>query len=600
MMKKPRKLIWNLYPSYLLIVLIALLTVVLYTSTSVERLYLERTAQQLEAHARLVRKLVEFNGVAGDGGEESETSATDVDAFCKTVGQELDTRITIILASGLVIGDSEEDPARMDNHANRPEIRAALSEQIGTSTRYSHTLDQDMMYVAIPAKHGDDVWGVVRASTSVAAIRHILNALYWKIAMVGIGVSLLTALVSFIVSYRISRPLEAIKQGAIRFADGDLKHRLHISGSQEINTLADAMNRMASQLDERLDTVMKQRRELESMLSSMVEAVLVIDPEGRIIRGNQAAGRLFGFQTDGIETRNIQEIIRNVDVQRFLRITLASHTPVEDVIVLNGGKEQFLRAHGTLLHTTTGETTGALLVFHNITRLKQLENMRRDFVANVSHELKTPIASISGFVETLQDGALNEPENAGRFLDIIARNAKRLNAIIGDLLALSKIEQEEEHGQLQLIRKSMRPILESAVMACGKKAQDKQVVIELLCSNALNANVNADLLEQAVINLLDNAIKYSEPHGIVTIRATQAAPEVMIIVEDSGCGIPREHLPRLFERFYRVDKARSRKLGGTGLGLAIAKHIVHAHQGNISVDSVPGKGSTFSIMLPMA
>lgn len=600
-MNKQRKLIWYLYPSYVLIVVIALVTVLLYTSTWLKQFYSQRTEQQLEAHARLFRTLLEEKVMADSSSvpEDQRMNDADVDGLCKTVGEQLTTRITVILASGRVIGDSMENPANMDNHANRPEIRAALAEQIGKSIRYSATLEREMMYVAIPAKHDGKVWGVVRASTSVAAIVDMLNSMYRKSAVGGIIVSLAAAMISFFVAYRINKPIADITQGAMRFADGELHHRLYVSGSQEITTLARAMNRMASQLNERIDTVTRQRSELEAMLGSMIEAVVVVDPEERILRCNQAAGRLFGFTVKTAEHRHIQEIIRNIDIQRFVKKTLAGHAPVEDVIVLNSGNEQFLRTHGTLLRTTTGQTTGAVLVFHNITRLKQLENMRREFVANVSHELKTPITSISGFVETLQGGAINEPENATRFLDIIARNARRLNAIIEDLLSLSKIEQEEEQGHILLIQKPVKPILETAVLVCGKKAQDKQVAIELRCDDPIKANVNADLLEQAVINLLDNAIKYSESHSIVTVRATQSEAEVVIAVEDSGCGIPRHHLPRLFERFYRVDKARSRKIGGTGLGLAIVKHIVHAHQGVVTVDSTPGKGSTFSIKLPI-
>ncbi len=608
-MNKHKKLIWHLYPSYVLIVVTALCTILLYTSTSLKQLYLQRTEQQLEAHARLFRKLLEGNfTLASPQGhlsssfsaqENRERNAAEVDVFCKTVGEQLATRITVILTSGRVIGDSLENPANMDNHADRPEIRTALTEQIGKSIRYSYTLEKEMMYVAIPAKNDEEVWGVVRASTSVAAIHHMLNSMYKKSAIGGIIVSLLAAVISLWVSYHINKPIAELTRGAMRFAEGELHHRLHVSGSQEITTLAEGMNQMASQLNERIDTVTRQRGELEAVLGSMIEAVVVVDHEERILRCNQAASRLFGCRAKAAEGRNIQEMIRNIDIQRFVKTTLASHVPIEDVIVLNSGNEQFLRAHGTLLHTPAGHPIGAVLVFHNITRLKQLENMRREFVANVSHELKTPITSISGFVETLQDGAINEPDNAIRFLNIIARNAKRLNSIIEDLLALSKIEQEEEKRQIPFIRKPLKPILETAVMVCSQKVQDKNLTIELLCNNSIEANVNPDLLEQAVINLLDNAIKYSESHSTVTVRATRSDSDVMIAVEDAGCGIPHEHLPRLFERFYRVDKARSRQLGGTGLGLAIVKHIVQAHQGTITVESTPGKGSTFSIKLPV-
>ncbi len=608
-MNTRRKLIWQIYPSYLIIIVIALSTMLIYTSTSLKQFYLQRVEQQLESHARLFQTLLTeqvmtddlkrvLASSAGASHEAFRNNFPELNALCETVGQAFETRISLILSSGQVIGDSMENPANMDNHANRPEIRAALSGQIGVSTRYSCTLDKDMMYVSIPVKHENQIWGVVRASTSVTTIQQILNVLSKKIVSGGLLVSLFAAIISFAVSYRINRPLEEIRQGAVRFANGDLSHRLYVSGSQEISTLAEAMNRMASQLDERIETVTRQHSELEAVLSSMIEAVIVVDQEEHIVRCNHAAGRLFGFHGATVAQRHIQEVIRNVNIHRFVKTTLANHAPVEEVIVLHTGNERFLRAHGTLLRVAEGRMTGVLLVFHDITRLKELENMRRDFVANVSHELKTPITSINGFVETLQDGAINDPENASRFLGIIARNAKRLNSIIEDLLALSKIEQEEGKGQLLLRRDNITHVLETAAAACEKKAQEKGIRIEVSSDAPLMANMNADLLEQAVINLLDNAIKYSNPQGRISVQAAQAEEEIVITVKDSGCGIPAEHLPRLFERFYRVDKARSRKLGGTGLGLAIVKHIVQAHSGTVAVESLPGKGSLFTIKLP--
>jgi two-component system phosphate regulon sensor histidine kinase PhoR len=607
-MKTKRKLIWHIYPSYLLIIVAALVAVGVYISTTLERFYVQETQHQLEVHAYLFRMLFEeqftfdfriFDKFSMDfNADESKKIVSDVDSLCKTVGKYLAARVTVILASGVVIGDSMENPATMDNHADRPEVRMALSEQIGTSRRYSYTVEKDMLYIAIPVKSGDHILGVVRVSAPVTAIQHTLNRIYKKIALGGIVAALIAAIISFLMSYRINTPLEEMKQGALRFANGNLTHKLHIEGSQEITLLAETMNQMASQLHERIETVTEQRNELETMLSSMVEAVVVIDSEGRIVRCNQAAGRLFRFTPEAVKNRNIREVIRNADVHRFVKTTLTSDTPIEAVVVMNSGNEQFLRAHGTLLRTATRQTTGALLVFHDITRLKQLENIRRDFVANVSHELKTPITSIKGFVETLRDGAINDLENALKFLDIIARNANRLNAIIEDLLSLSKIEQEEEKGQLPLLRENIKDVLQTAVMVCESKAQDKNITVNLHCPDQLDAQINAELIEQAVVNLLDNAIKYSEPQSTINVSAEQRDEEVVVMVQDFGCGIPNVHLPRLFERFYRVDKARSRNLGGTGLGLAIVKHIVNAHHGRIVVESTPGKGSTFSLVLP--
>jgi two-component system phosphate regulon sensor histidine kinase PhoR len=604
-MKTTRKLIWYIYPSFLVISLVALVLVGVYSSATFTRFYEQETQHQLEVYAVLFRMLLEqrfaadFETLADQETDvPSDQTRSDVDALCKTAGQSLQARVTVILASGLVIGDSMEDPHKMDNHADRPEVQAALSQHIGTATRYSYTIKANMLYVAIPVKHRDRMFGVVRVSAPVTAIHHVLNNIYTRIVVGGLVVALITALVSLLVSYWINLPLEEMKQGALRFANGDFTHQLRPQGSQEIMLLAETMNQVALQLHERIATITEQRNELETMLSSMIEAVVVIDPEGRIVRCNQAAGKLFRINPEMVKNRAIQEVIRHADIQRFITATLNSDTPIEEVVMLDSGNEQFLRAHGTLLSNGTRQPTGALLVFHDITRLKQLENIRRDFVANVSHELKTPITSIKGFVETLRDGAINDPDNATKFLDIIVKNANRLNSIIEDLLSLSKIEQDEEKGQIVLRRERLNDVLKTAVMVCGTKAQDKQITINLDCPEELYAKINGELIEQAVINLLDNAIKYSEPRKMVNVRAEHREAELVVSVEDFGCGIPNEHIPRLFERFYRVDKARSRNMGGTGLGLAIVKHIVNAHHGRITVESTPGQGSTFSLILP--
>jgi two-component system phosphate regulon sensor histidine kinase PhoR len=261
----------------------------------------------------------------------------------------------------------------------------------------------------------------------------------------------------------------------------------------------------------------------------------------------------------------------------------------------------YLQAHGTFIKDHDGKSFGALIVLNDITQMKRLENIRRDFVANVSHELKTPITSIIGFVETLSQGAIDDKENAGRFLEIIARHADRLNAIIEDLLLLSRIEghEEDDSGVVKEASK-IKSILSSALLICEPKASTKNIHLALQSPDEIKADVNAPLLEQAVINLVDNAIKYSEEGSHVRVEASAEGEEILIRVIDDGCGIPEEHIPRLFERFYRVDKARSRNLGGTGLGLAIVKHIVNAHGGIIEVESIPQKGSTFTIRIPIS
>ncbi len=327
--------------------------------------------------------------------------------------------------------------------------------------------------------------------------------------------------------------------------------------------------------------------------------MLAVDTEERILRLNRAAAQLIDVTPETAQGRRIREVVRKTDLQRFVARSLKSREPVEgDIVLRYNDRELFLQAHGTLLRDAQGYDIGALVVLNDVTSQRRLENVRRDFVANVSHELKTPITAIKGSVETLLGGAVENPEDAERFLGIVARQADRLNAIIDDLLALSRIEQGVDEGGVALSGGRLRKVLESAIADCGMSARDKGVRIELACAEDLRARINAPLLEQAVVNLLTNAIKYSGSEGKVRVEAEPRTGGVMIKVQDWGCGIQKEHLPRLFERFYRVDKARSRRLGGTGLGLAIVKHIVQAHGGEVLVSSAPGQGSVFTIVLP--
>jgi two-component system phosphate regulon sensor histidine kinase PhoR len=367
---------------------------------------------------------------------------------------------------------------------------------------------------------------------------------------------------------------------------------------EELAGLSETMNQMAGELQERINTITAQRNELEAVLSSMVEGVLAVDMEERIISMNDAAAEIFHCDPSEAEGRSIQEVVRHPDLQKFVGDALSSETPVEKDVVLYAAEEQILNGLGTALRDAQGKRGGALIVLNDVTQLRRLETIRRDFVANVSHEIKTPITAIKGFVETLRDGAAKNHKDAERFLEIIDKHVDRLEAIIEDLLSLSRIERQAEREEILLQEGAIKDVLQTAIQVCQVKAAPKHIRLDLSCEEGLTAKINPALLEQAVVNLLDNAIKYSDAESAVTVAATTQDHEVMIAVVDHGSGIEKRHLDRLFERFYRVDRARSRKLGGTGLGLAIVKHIIQAHGGRVSVESQPGKGSTFTLHLP--
>jgi len=330
----------------------------------------------------------------------------------------------------------------------------------------------------------------------------------------------------------------------------------------------------------------------------MVEGVLALDTHERVLTMNQAAAKLLDFALDESQGRSIQEVVRNTDLQRFIGKVLLNSEPVEDDIILYNGEEKFIQVHGTILRDVKNRAIGALIVLNDVTRLRRLENVRREFVANVSHELKTPITAIQGFVETLLDGAIGDPKDARRFLEIIRKQVDRLNAIIEDLLSLSRIEKQAEQDEIILKKSRIRDVLEASIQICEIKSASKKIHINLICPADLYLKINALLLEQAVTNLVDNAIKYSDQGGTVHIEALQSDAEIVIRVRDQGCGIEKELIARVFERFYSVNKGKSGKLNGTGLGLAIVKHVAQAHGGYAAAESTPGEGSVFSIHLP--
>ena len=590
-MAKKRQLLWQLYPSYVLITVISLVAVTWYASSSLRHFFLERAGADLEARAyffesRIMEHLDPLDEKA-------------VDSLCKQIGNRASTRITVILPSGKVIGDTEKDPAGMDNHVDRPEIIGALTGSFGKSTRYSRTLDKDMMYVGIPLRRNGQIAAVIRTSVPVNAIDETIKNIQIKIALGGLIIAIFAAALSLLVSRRLTLPIEQIRRWAESIARGEFQFRPPDAGSEEIEALSEAMNRMAVELQDRIDTVMRQRNEMEAVLSSMVEGVIAVDTEERIISMNHAAAGMFRCDPSEAQGRSIQEVVRNTFLHHFLKETLSSQEPVEKDIVLSSGVERFLNAHGTVLRDSEGNQIGALIVLNDVTRIRSLENIRREFVANVSHEIKTPITAIKGFVETLRDGAVKNTEDTERFLGIIDRHVDRLEAIIEDLLRLSRIEQEAEREEIVLSEGRIREVLENAIRACDLKAVARKIRIKLSCDEDIAVKINPPLLEQAVVNLLDNAIKYSDEDSVIQVEVEQADKEIIISVHDQGCGIEKEHLQRLFERFYRVDKARSRQLGGTGLGLAIVKHITQAHRGRVSVNSALGKGSTFAIHLPV-
>ena len=590
-MKTRKRLIYQLFPSYLLITLISLVAVSWYALSFTRDFFLERTQMDLEVSGRMLEKQITRL--------LSPLDAPAIDQLCKDAAGDTVNRVTVILPNGRVVGDSEEMPDRMESHLDRVEIREAYRGGVGASVRYSDTLQKNMMYVALPLFVNNQLSGVLRTSIAVTAVDDRIGVIRVRLFIGALLIALLASGVSWFVSKRITIPIERMRDGAERFATGDLLHRLEAPDTAEFSALAESMNQMAGQLQQRMDEITNQRKKTESILTSMREGIIATDMDQQVISINPAAAQMFGVPMTADDGRNILEIIRNHDFQELMNQCMSSGENLERDIVYHQGGERIFSVHCTPLVDAVYKRIGALVVISDVTQLRRLENMRRDFAASVSHEIKTPLTAIKGFVETLVTGRLDDAEETHRFLEIIDRHVNRLAAIIEDLMQLSRIERDDEIQQIGLEDCRVVDVLNTAVGLCSDAIQEKNIDVQIACDDELSGCFDAMLLEQAAVNLLDNAIKYSPENSTIRIEASNTNGEVQIRLQDQGMGIAKKHLPRLFERFYRVDKARSRKLGGTGLGLAIVKHIAQAHGGRVSVESELEKGSTFTLHLPV-
>lgn len=585
---KHQRFVWHLYPAFLLLMTAVFLVCGFFLTHTLRDFHYQQTSQNLSARARLVEAAIQNSFY--------QLSATELNRQITFLGQSSDTRITLIAPDGRVLADSHENITQMDNHAQRPEVEAAKKNGYGVSVRFSRSLGLTMVYAAKPLVVAQQQVGIIRIAKPLSDVEQNLRRILWSLVLGGLGLAVLLAPVCWLISRRLSRPIEAMTLAAQRYAHGDFEGPLPQHGPQETLCLSEAMKHMAADLAERIEREKKQRGEIEAILVSMVEGIVAVDYAERMIQLNRAAADFFDVDDRSVQGRLVEEVIRPAEIQAFIRRALDLNEPIEEELIVSAPDKRYLHVMATPLLDGSGEKIGSLVVLHDLTRLRQLEAVRRDFVANVSHELKTPITAIRGAVETLLEDV--DDATMVNFLRIIMKQGERLGALVDDLLELSRIEQGQEKGY-ELRRCPLIQVVNNAQAACENLLREQQIHLRIEVDAQLVVPINAHLLEQAVINLLTNAIKYSAPGQEVSIRAKVQAGLAILQVEDSGCGIEAQHLPRLFERFYRVDRARSRKLGGTGLGLAIVKHAVQAHRGEIEVQSTPGKGTVFSIILPL-
>lgn len=526
----------------------------------------------------------------------------DLDQFCKAAAAR-ETRITIITHSGLVLGDSQADITALNNHGDRPEVRQVLQGTPGYSVRHSASLGYRLMYVAVPLSYHDSHL-ILRTSRSIATMDQLLSRVIRTLQLLSLIFFVLAIYLAISAGQWIRKPLQHLVQVATRLSAGDLEARAAVDFPREFQTLGNILNTMAERLEWRIKTVRRQRDEYQSVLTGMSEAVVVLDGSLKILETNPAAERVFLKHREEMISRPLMELARNTEIQRFAETTLSSEEAQRGEVTLyqgeGGERELFFQIHGASLPVREDieRQARAVLVFTDVTGIKQSAKVRKDFVSNVSHELKTPITSIKGFVETLQDGAMEDPELLGRFLGIIGKQAENMHAIIEDLLQLSRLDEETLGSSESIVQ--LDDVVQLALARMEETFRERQFELESEIVKPLWVCGNPGLLEQAVFNILDNAVKYSEADSIISLSIELDNTFALIHIRDQGLGIPEDDLPRIFERFYRVDKARSRETGGTGLGLSIVKHIMRVHGGEIEVESRLGRGSVFTLRIPLA
>jgi len=531
-------------------------------------------------------------------------SADDLRAFALRAARPTGARISVIAADGRVLGDSEvavEDLPRVENHAARPEVRTALAGRVGRHRRTSATIGVSLLYVAVPIVDGGRAVGVMRVALPLTAVTSSYAEIH-RVMLAGGFVALVVACgIGLFVARRVTKPVVQMQSIARRMSEGDFTVRAPIRSPDEIGALGRALNGLAARLRENIHDLGHEQAKATAILDGMIEGVIAVDGRDIILMMNERARSMFGLDATRGERKPFLEVIRNTDLHEVFRESRAAGegSVAHRELRLASLVERRVQVNAVPLRLGADEV-GVVMVLHDVTELRRLEQVRTEFVANVSHELRTPLTAIQGYLETLLSGALEERQNARRFLEIVFRHTERLGRLLNDLTDLSNIELGRV--ALKLAPTRLDEVVDTVLAIMGPKAVSGRVGLSSRLSPDLPSMLaDRDRLVQVVLNLVDNAVKYTPEGGRVTVQArTVAEGQVEIDVTDTGIGIPPIDLPRITERFYRVDKARSRELGGTGLGLAIVKHLVFAHGGQLRIESEPGRGTTVHVTLPIA
>jgi len=579
-----RSIRWRTAVAFVVLIVICIAGLSTYLSHFFRESYQDSLKQQLTNQALLIGD----SSVSYFANGQNE----DIDALAKRLGEQINARVTIIDRNGVVLGDSNEDPATMENHADRPEVMEALAQGTGSSIRYSATLGYEMMYVAVAVTVNDEVVGVARVSLPLTEINQALGHINRTIIWVAVIAAVVAILLALQLSRIVTRPVKKLTQASKKMAEGELGQEIPVTSRDEVGQLARAFNQMAVRLKEMVALISTERDRMAVILSHMGDGIFVVDSDSKVTMMNQAAERMLQLSQRDAQGYTFVEVVRDYELNAILQRCLSTGEQ-QTGMVETSPQKKFLGVIATPLE----DEAGCLLLLQDLTELRRLETVRRDFVANISHELRTPTASIKALAETLQEGAIDDPSLAKDFLGKINAEVDRLTQMVQELGELSRIESGE--APLQKKPFDMAEAIEQATSRLKAQADRAGLSLNIAIPSPLpQALADRDRVEQVLVNLIHNAIKFTPPGGKIDISAKTEGNSILVSVADTGVGIPADDLPRIFERFYKVDRARTSS--GTGLGLAIAKHIIEAHGGRIWAESIEGKGSTFHFTLPLA
>ncbi|EHC5244635.1 cell wall metabolism sensor histidine kinase WalK [Listeria monocytogenes serotype 1/2a] len=578
--------------SFFILFFVVMVIVGIFSGELMKSTYLNMKENQLEDDAKILLQTTNMENL------DLDKDAATIQKSLDPLGEDIDARITVINSKGDVVADTKKDPEKLDNHMNRPEVTDILKkgESVGISIRESDSLGYSMLYVAVPVKHQSKTDGVLRISISLESVDAAVAKLWGNLALIfGIALVIIAA-ISVFIARKITRPVREIIEVSTDLANHKYDSRIHGKISGELQDLSISVNTLAESLETQMFEIKQNEQRLNAIVQNLVSGVMLINVDKQVIMTNRTMYQILG-ETE-ITGKPFYEVIKSFALSQLIEGTFETKTIQQKEIILYFPREMILDASVSPILGENGEITGIILLLHDITQIRHLENVRSEFVTNVSHELKTPVTALKGFAETLLDGAMYDEMLLKKFLTIIKEESDRLHRLIMDILALSRIEQNPVPENVELVE--VDEVIEQSARTIFEMATEKniQVIIPEKTIPSVTIETDRDKLQQILINLLSNAINYTPVDGKVEVKLIEQEAEVIIEVTDNGIGIPAKDIDRVFERFYRVDKARSRHSGGTGLGLSIVKHLVENCGGRIEVESQEEVGSTFRVTLP--